>query len=196
MSINFINNVYGKISLLGYSEVVSANFLKNLTTACYIDTSENWSKLAQLMFTSIPYKYLESCLLNIIVNSNNYQDVSKLIGSLALTNHNFKYLLFDKFLFMKIFSRENSIQNLIGHLCYSDKSRQLYYEVFGKLLSAWSTQTSITNTSYEQHLYLTKCIIVCLAFSDEEDRTILSQGYDGSPRFWRFFLLTWNFIFF
>jgi len=178
LSIDFINSVYGKISLLGYSEVLSANFLKNLTTACYIDKSESWSKLAQLMFASIPYKYLESCLLNIVVNSNNSQDVFKLIGSLALTNNNFKYLLCDKFLFMKIFNKENSIQNLIGYLCCSDKSRQLYYEVFSKLLSVWSTQTSIINTSYEQHLYLTKCIIVCLAFSEETDKTILSQGYD------------------
>ncbi len=181
LSIEFINSIYGKISILGYSEVLSVNFFKNLTKACYIDATENWTKLARHMLASIPYKYLESILLKIITNSNNYQDVYKLIGTLALTNNNFKYFMFDKFLFMKILSKENSIQNLIGYLCYSDKSRQLYYEVFEKLLNAWSTQTSIINTSYEQHLYLTKCIIVCLAFSEKEERTTLSQGYNGSP---------------
>lgn len=93
-----------------------------------------------------------------------------------MTNSNFQYFLFDKLLFLKTINKEGLIQNLIGYLCDSDSRRPLYYEVFRKLLNAWSTQTSIINTSYEQHLYLTKCILVCLAFSENKDKSILFQG--------------------
>ena len=171
-------------------------FLENLTSSCLRDSTGNWTKLSQFFFGSIPYKYLESCLLNVIKSSSSYRDVFVLLGDLVLQNTNYQYLLFDKFLFVKILNNENSIQNLIGYLCSFESDRELYYEVwvfdnfnrfnltifllnlkvFRKLLNAWSTQTSIVNTSYDQHLYLTKCIIICLAFSDTGDKAILSTG--------------------
>ena len=83
----FISAVYGKMSLLGYSgksdwnilinfklkfliivieEVLSEVFLKNLIKICYKDMSGRWSLVAQSFFKSIGYKYLESCLINLI----------------------------------------------------------------------------------------------------------------------------------
>ena len=75
---------------------------------------------------------------------------------------------------MKI--KENAIQNVIGYLHESKTRRNLYYELFKKLLDAWSTKASIVNTSHEQHLYLTKCIVVCVSFMDESDRSNLANG--------------------
>ena len=133
--------------------------------------------MSKFFFESIQYKYLESCLLNLIRGTSCYQELSLLIGDLPLKNTNFNYFLFDKFLFLKTLSKETAIQNLIGYLCDSDTRRPLYYEVFRKLLNAWSTKTSIVNTSHEQHLYLTKCSLVCLAFSENKDKSILFQGW-------------------
>ena len=42
-------------------------------------------------------------------------------------------------------------------------------------MNTWSQQTSIKNTSYDQHLYLTKCIIVCHSFWNETDKNVLAE---------------------
>lgn len=52
----------------------------------------------------------------------------------------------------------------------------LYYETFKELLNVWSNQASIKNTSYEQHFYLTKCIIVCSSFFEAKDKDIIGPG--------------------
>ena len=50
-------------------------------------------------------------------------------------------------------------------------------KVFKKLLNEWSNQDSIINTSYEQHLYLTKSIIVCLSFfKSDQVKSALTEG--------------------
>jgi len=49
-------------------------------------------------------------------------------------------------------------------------------KLFKNLLNTWSNQTSIINTSFEQHFYLTKCIIVSESFMEEKDRDVLADG--------------------
>lgn len=130
------------------------------------------------------------------INSKSYSDLSNVISDLVLSNSNVRYYLIDKFIFLKMFKKvmifnllnricllynnikikENAIQNVIGYLHESKNRRNLYYELFKKLLDAWSTKASIVNTSHEQHLYLTKCIVVCVSFMDESDRSNLANG--------------------
>lgn len=74
-----------------------------------------------------------------------------------------------------ILFKEKAIQNLIGYLYESPAGRSMYYELFRKLLNAWSTKASLINTPYEQHLYLTKCIIVCVSFMDDKDKDELAS---------------------
>jgi telomere length regulation protein len=61
---------------------------------------------------------------------------------------------------------------LIG---YIHNHKKLYHEIFNNLLNTWSNQASIVNTSYEQHLYLTKCILVCISYMQDEDKNELGS---------------------
>lgn len=73
--------------------------------------------------------------------------------------------------------QDKPIQNVIGYLHESPTTRRvLYYELLRKLLHAWSTKASIVNTSHEQHLYLTKCILVCVSFMDASDKEPMASG--------------------
>ena len=80
-------------------------------------------------------------------------------------------------MFYKI-QKETIIKNLIGFIQATqvDGKKIFYYEIFKSLLNTWSNQTSITNTSYEQHLYLTRCILVCISLMHEEDKHALAPG--------------------
>ncbi len=74
------------------------------------------------------------------------------------------------------FPKEKFIRNLIGYLCDSASRKTLYFDLFRDLVCTWSTQQSIANTPIEQHLYLTKMIIVCLSFADDDDKARISNG--------------------
>lgn len=65
---------------------------------------------------------------------------------------------------------------MIGYLHESLTRRILYLELFKKLLNAWSTKASIVNTSHEQHLYLTKCILICVSYMDANDKDPMANG--------------------
>ena len=68
------------------------------------------------------------------------------------------------------------IQNIIGYLNDSSSRKPLYQNLFQDLVNVWSNQASITNTSYEQHFYISKCIVVCSAFFDAKDKEIISSS--------------------
>lgn len=65
---------------------------------------------------------------------------------------------------------------MIGYVRFVQESREIYNEIFSKLLVAWSSYTSFTNTSYDQHLFLTKCVLISYSFLDENDRKIFTQS--------------------
>ncbi|CAF1076456.1 unnamed protein product, partial [Brachionus calyciflorus] len=104
-----------------------------------------------------------------------YEDLEILLQDLGTSNSNFKHLLCDKFLFFKIVKEDKFIQILLGYLFKIEKFHQNYYELFKRLLNSWSNQASIANTSYEQHLYLSKCIIIGFSYLDDQGKATLSQ---------------------
>lgn len=72
--------------------------------------------------------------------------------------------------------KEKFVLNLIGYVRHVEENRIFYREMFSKLLATWSCHTSFTNTSYEQHLFLTKCILICFSYLDESDKKHFTQG--------------------
>jgi hypothetical protein len=173
-NITFISTLMGKISFLGYSQLFSKYILKNLIINCYNCTE--WTEMSKQLFNSLPYNYLESCLINVLTISTCSKDVSMVLNNLVITNKDIKYILVDKFLFLRTLSNVKIIQNLIGYFYDCQQRRdEIYYKVFSKLLNTWSNQTSIQNTPYEQHLYLTRSIIICISFMNDKDKEMLSN---------------------
>lgn len=87
--------------------------------------------------------------------------------------------------------QDKPIQNVIGYLHESPTTtrRVLFYELLRKLLNAWSTKASIVNTSHEQHLYLTKCILVCVSFMDPSDKEPMASGINVLTNLIDYFIL-------
>jgi telomere length regulation protein len=44
------------------------------------------------------------------------------------------------------------------------------------LLDVWGDASTLRHTSYEQHLYISKAIIVCLAYTTDKDKAALKGG--------------------
>ena len=53
-------------------------------------------------------------------------------------------------------------------------------QVFHKLLQVWGDVSALQHTSCEQHLYITKAILVCTSFIDEDNKSVLRSGQCSS----------------
>ena len=47
-----------------------------------------------------------------------------------------------------------------------------------RLLDAWSSGSSLKHTPYEQQVYITKAIIICVAFLKQEQAQQMHSGMD------------------
>lgn len=74
--IELVALVFGKITFLGYRELMGNYFLKQLIPLCY--QSPEWQLVGQKLFSSIEYKYADSCLINLIRFSSRYQLINLL----------------------------------------------------------------------------------------------------------------------
>lgn len=66
--IRLIASLYGKISFLGFSQLLFENFTKNLLILSH--KQNEWRSISKRLYENIPYKYLESCLLSLLKNSS------------------------------------------------------------------------------------------------------------------------------
>lgn len=67
-SIRLIGNLYGKISFLGFSQLMFENLTKNLLILSH--KQNQWKLMTKRLYENIPYKYLESCLSSLFRNSS------------------------------------------------------------------------------------------------------------------------------
>ncbi|RNA16175.1 telomere length regulation TEL2 -like protein, partial [Brachionus plicatilis] len=70
---------------------------------------------------------------------------------------------------------ENFVNEWVDEAGNVQESQAIYHEMFNKLLTSWSCYASYTNNPYEQHYFLTKCILVCYSLLEESDRKLFTQ---------------------
>lgn len=67
-AIRLISTLYGKISFIGYGQLLFENLTKNLLILSY--KQNEWKSISKNLFENVPYKYLESCLFSLIRKSS------------------------------------------------------------------------------------------------------------------------------
>ena len=50
------------------------------------------------------------------------------------------------------------------------------FQALHNVIDVWGDASVLKHTSYEKHLYLSKAILVCLAFVEDEDKAKLKTG--------------------
>lgn len=96
------------------------------------------------------------------VNSEVY-NITDILGRVVFTNKNWSFVLCTKLPLLSFYNNENElylINNLILYL--SHVSQENLLQLLLKLIQVWSDKFSMSHTSVEQHLYITKLIIVAI----------------------------------
>lgn len=88
----------------------------------------------------------------------NSASVEYFFGDSIIRNSKWKYCLCDVFFFKMVHKNDRVLKNLVSYLrSFGD----VLFEIFVDLLAVWSDRTWSTRTSFEQHLYVSKAVILC-----------------------------------
>ncbi|PIK57423.1 putative telomere length regulation protein TEL2-like isoform X1 [Apostichopus japonicus] len=160
-SLVFVSQLIGKICVSGYSEVLFDNLLPHLLK--FSSNNYVWSRISVRIIVGAPERSLEIILDCLLKKVPWYGHMSKLLGDAVLNNQKVKYLLTSKFLLLRHTENDLVLQNVIGYLGDSPSRACLLPKVLFNLLDAWSDGSALQHTSHEQHLYITKAILISSA---------------------------------
>ena len=153
----FLSKLIGKIALRGSTSTLFDVLLPQLKEWCY--TSPLWSNICSVLFQQIPEAALEPVIECLLKKIAFYPFFCKIMKDSVLSNAVVKHLITNKFLLVRCYKEPNVLQNIVGYLC-ADSRRTLLADVLKQLLTHWSNSNSIKHSSYEQHFYVTKAIIL------------------------------------
>ncbi|XP_074649235.1 telomere length regulation protein TEL2 homolog isoform X2 [Tubulanus polymorphus] len=165
-SLEFVSILCGRICFCGFSDILWDELLPVL-----IKHAENdfiWRRVCERVITGVPDNCIESVIIPIIKRADWYGSVHQLLGDAVINNHKVEFLLCKKMLLQRYFKEGKILQNIIGYLSLSNEGRKLIPKVLLSLLRVWGDGSAIKHTSYEQHSYITKAILVCVSFMDEQ----------------------------
>ena len=74
------------------------------------------------------------------------------------------------------------LTNLSKSLFFSIKILKLLYclfalQMFKKLLQVWGSASALQHTSYDQHVYITKAILISISFLDQDTKATIQDGW-------------------
>lgn len=103
--------------------------------------------------------------------SSSIQD---LLNDLIIISEDWNYFLITKIPLLSYFKNENIIKNLIFYISSTDY--KILYNLLEELLDVWSVKSCIHRTSFDQHLYITKQIILCVHYLTKLNTTSEMRG--------------------
>ncbi|XP_033207227.1 uncharacterized protein LOC117166897 [Belonocnema kinseyi] len=122
------------------------------------ENKDDIKSFIQLILAGMDRRSVETIVILILKHCS--VGVSDILGNLA-TNQTWKYTLTTKVPLMSWYDDENLIRNLISYLS-SFHSERILNELLLKLLDIWGDKSVLNHTSFEQHLYLTKLIVLSM----------------------------------
>ncbi|KAJ8037139.1 Telomere length regulation protein TEL2-like [Holothuria leucospilota] len=165
-SLVFISQLIGKICVCGHSGILLDYLMPHILKTTSGDFI--WSRIWVRLFVGAPERSLEIILECILRRVPWYGYMSKLLGDAVLNSQKANYLLTSKLLLLRHTENELVLQNIIGYLAAAPSRSSLLPLVLSNLLEAWSDSSALKHTSYEQHLYISKAILICCAHLSEK----------------------------
>ncbi len=165
--LHFLSRLFGRIGLIGHSETVwkilQVHFLKNCL-------DEKWVAMYRYIATNVSDRALESVMVPIVKLIPWYGLLDKLLGNSILTNRKLQYLFTNKLVLLRVFKEDVFLQNIIGYLACDSQRLDMYVQLLKRVLEVWGDKSAVKHTSYEQHKYITKAILVAVAFLKETEK--------------------------
>lgn len=158
-SLEFISQLIGRLCFNNYGEIVWSSIFSQLIIK---SGSENkdflWRRIGyRLIIPTQQPRYIENIVKTIICFADKPQDVICLLENSVVSHAKVKFLLTNKFLLINTFTNDHVIRNIFGYL--KSISNEVFKEAFGNVLSEWSRNSALKHRTYQQHFYLSRCLM-------------------------------------
>ncbi|KAF2905101.1 hypothetical protein ILUMI_01085 [Ignelater luminosus] len=147
--------------LLNYNEHLNSECIKNfLEIAIVWHNNKLYADIWITLLENLNRPAIEVMAIMILQNPKGVN----LLHQNFLNSHNWKYTLCTKIPLLSYYDHDNitPIYNLVAFINKSSESE--LYSLLLNLITTWSDKSAINHTSIEQHLYLTKYVILIIKF--------------------------------
>ena len=165
--IGILSVLLGKLCITGHADVVWPLLLKEWIPEITKDAV--WRRMVNKLILDLPDRYMEATIGPFLKHCQWYGTVQIFLGHSVLENRKLRFLLTTKLLLMR-YSQEDIVpQNIMGYLASLDILQPTFISLIKKLLEVWGDNSAIKHSSYEQHLYLSKAIVISMAFIRQKE---------------------------
>lgn len=180
-SIALLNAIYfvSETNFYENDTIFETTFLSKLFSRLLIDFSvERTSKAIPIMFDVLSIwaqrneKYRKTIQTTLLGLQRNAIEIAAmyllqrncahcLLGDAVRASLDWRSCFLTKLPLMNYFNDENIVINLVRYLRQLDNIDEDLYQLFNNLVISWSSKISLAAHSIEQHLYITKLIVLC-----------------------------------
>lgn len=179
-TILFYHNFHNSESLKDFIKILEL-FTNNS------NKSAEYKQIITAILKNLQKSSIEPLAVIILQNLTRSKNILNLLSKNLIHNKDWEFVLCKKIPLLTFYEKDDLklINSLITYLSHT--SQQHLFDLFLNLLTIWSDKFAFTHTSFEQHLYITKFIIVAvrqlntLNLSDNERICIQKNVYRGIP---------------
>eukprot|EP00118_Oscarella_pearsei_P014750 m.128884 g.128884 ORF g.128884 m.128884 type:complete len:830 (+) comp37956_c0_seq36:517-3006(+) len=173
-SLAFSTAVLGKACLQGHADVMVDYLLPRFDEMTLKDPL--WCRLVQRLITGVCPQGLESLVSSILCRVKFQHSLSqhnfalcRFLGDAVILNEKLLFLLTRKFVLIRWYSDETVLLNIANYLSSSKARKSILIETLVSTFEVWSDASALKHTPYDQHLYITKAVIIFGCQLEDED---------------------------
>lgn len=120
------------------------------------DKNEFYSRSIQALFQQLNRNAIEIASYYLLESNK----IDKLLGNAATMSSDWRYCFYTKLPLLTYINDDQIVKNLVRYLSTQATNKEDLYNLFIDVLKSWSSKTSLVSQSHDQHLYLTKFILL------------------------------------
>ncbi|XP_033117769.1 telomere length regulation protein TEL2 homolog [Anneissia japonica] len=167
LSITFLGLLIGRICQSGHTDTLLDVILPSLVELS--DDSLIWQRICEQLFLHVPDRCLEKLVVGVLKKTPWFGFLGNMLGDAVTKSNTLQTLLTKKLLLMRHYPEDLFLQNIFGYLAGSEKRRKLLPKILKSLLETWSDGSSVKHTSYDQHLYISKAVVIAIGHLNQTE---------------------------
>ncbi|XP_074821886.1 telomere length regulation protein TEL2 homolog isoform X2 [Natator depressus] len=173
-SISFVSQVLGKVCVHGRQKEILNMLVPRLMDLTKVDCI--WQRMCWRLVECVPDRWMEAVVCGFVQKAPGADVLSRLLGNLVLKNKKAQFVVTQKLLLLQYSYATAMLQNLLGYLALDSLRRSLLIKVLKELLETWGSSSAVKHSPFEQQLYVSKAILICLSHLKEPE--IESNGQE------------------
>lgn len=166
--LSFISQIFAKICAVGRACIVYNDLIPHITD--WVKETPLWCRICSKLFLSVPDSSLDSCIEQMIKMSQSGELLKSLFADTIAFRTKLKFLLTHKYLFVKTYDEDGIPLSILSYLSGIASIEKNFKEIVLKLLEVWGDKSSIKHSSFKQHVYISKCLLISLSLLNENQK--------------------------